>query len=107
MEYKGYKASVSYDEQDSLFVGRVLGITDIIGFHGAAVKELKKSFKEAIDDYLEHCQKKGKNPDKEFSGTIYIRTNPELHRTLSIEAEKSGKSLNEYVVGKLVGSQRA
>jgi predicted HicB family RNase H-like nuclease len=107
MEYKGYRASVSFDSEDDIFVGRVLGISDVIGFHGSSVKELKKAFKESVDDYLEHCKKIGKNPDKEFSGTIYIRTNPDLHRKLSIEAEKLGKSLNEYVVDRLVGSKRA
>lgn len=107
MEYKGYKALVQFDEDDKIFTGRVLGIADIIGFHGSSVKELEKSFKVAIDDYIQHCKKIGKNPDKEFSGTIYIRTNPDLHRDLSIEAEKEGKSLNEYVIDKLVGIRRA
>ena len=107
MKYKGYEALVQFDDEDMIFVGRVLGISDVIGFHGTSVKELEKSFKVAIDDYLLHCKEIGKSPNKEFSGTIYIRTNPEFHRDLSIKAEKEGKSLNEYVVEKLVGVKRA
>ena len=34
MTYKGYTARVGYDERDNLFVGRVLGIRNIISFHG-------------------------------------------------------------------------
>ena len=28
MKYKGYKASISYDEMDRIFVGEVFGISD-------------------------------------------------------------------------------
>jgi predicted HicB family RNase H-like nuclease len=34
MKYKGYEAVVEYDEEDRLFVGRVINIQDIIAFDG-------------------------------------------------------------------------
>ena len=34
MTHKGYTARVEYDERDNLFVGRILGIRNIISFHG-------------------------------------------------------------------------
>jgi predicted HicB family RNase H-like nuclease len=34
MTYKGHTARVEYDERDNLFVGRILGIRNIISFHG-------------------------------------------------------------------------
>ena len=41
MTYKSYTARVEYDERDNIFVGRILGIRDMISFHGETVAELK------------------------------------------------------------------
>jgi len=62
LKYKGYTGNVNFDADDKIFHGRVLGITDVIGFEGASVSELEKDFREAIDDYLETCQKIGRIP---------------------------------------------
>ena len=56
MTYKGYTARVQYDDRDSIFVGRILGITDIIGFHAETVAGLRTAFLEAVDDYLDTCK---------------------------------------------------
>ena len=64
LEYKGYHASVEYDAEDNIFVGEVFGITDSLNFHGTSVTELKEMFEQCIDNYLELCEKIGKNPDK-------------------------------------------
>ena len=37
MTYKNYTARVEFDERDNIFVGRVLGLSSIISFHGATV----------------------------------------------------------------------
>lgn len=37
MSYKGYTARIEFDERDDIFVGRALGVRDIISFHGASV----------------------------------------------------------------------
>ena len=37
MSHKGYTARVEYDERDNIFVGRILGIRNIISFHGETV----------------------------------------------------------------------
>ena len=34
LEYKGYHAKVSFDEEDALFIGEVFGINDSLNFHG-------------------------------------------------------------------------
>jgi len=39
MSYKGYTAHIEFDERDNIFVGRVLGVKAIIGFHGETVTE--------------------------------------------------------------------
>lgn len=66
LEYKGYHASVEYDAEDNIFVGEVFGITDSLNFHGISITELKEMFEQCIDNYLDLCEKVGKNPNKEF-----------------------------------------
>lgn len=97
LEYRGYHASVEYDAEDEIFVGEVFGITDSLNFHGTSVPELKKMFEQCIDNYLDLCEKIGKNPDKEFKGTFNVRIPPELHKKVALEAAKQKITLNQYV----------
>lgn len=96
MSYKGYKASVAYDEDDEIFFGRLLGINDVIGFHAESVSELKSAFHEAVDDYVETCAKIGKSPEKPFSGNLMLRVDPAVHSQAALAAGLSGKSLNQW-----------
>ena len=64
MTYKGYTARIDFDERDSIFVGRVLGVRPIISFHGETVSELRAQFNAAVDDYLEDCAAQGIPPEK-------------------------------------------
>lgn len=32
MTYQGYTARIEFDDRDNIFVGRLLGIRDIVGF---------------------------------------------------------------------------
>ena len=50
--YRGYTATVEYRSDDDCLVGRLIGIKDIVGFHGDSVRELKRAFREAVDDYI-------------------------------------------------------
>ena len=50
MTYKGYTASMEFDADDRILVGRVLHIDDIISFHGDSVAEFEAAFKESVDD---------------------------------------------------------
>ncbi|MCL2505028.1 MAG: type II toxin-antitoxin system HicB family antitoxin [Alphaproteobacteria bacterium] len=68
MEYKGYLGKAEYDDEAELFHGEVIGTNDIITFQGASVKELKKAFKDSVDEYIDFCRKMGKEPEKTASG---------------------------------------
>lgn len=57
-EYKGYKASVKYDKEDNLFVGTILGIKDVISFHANEQEEIKRKYKECVDNYIEIVRRK-------------------------------------------------
>lgn len=97
MEYNGYHAKVEYDDEDGIFVGTVIGLNDILGFHGTSVDELAASFQNCIDDYLDFCRETGKKPEKEFRGLFNVRTSPESHREAAMYAELDGMTMNQYV----------
>jgi predicted HicB family RNase H-like nuclease len=96
MTHKGYTARVEFNAEDEIFVGRVLGITDVVGFHADNVRDLRAAFREAVDDYIEACARAGKEPQKVFSGNLMLRIAPEVHAKAVIAAEAAGKSLNQW-----------
>jgi len=96
MIYKGYAARVEYDGDDSIFVGKIAGIRDGIGFHSDTVDGLRAAFHEAVEDYLEVCTKLGKQPQKTYSGQMMFRVSPDVHQRAALAAELAGKSLNQW-----------
>lgn len=96
MTYKGYTARIDYDNRDDIFIGRLLGITDIVSFHAETVADLKHEFEVAVDHYITSCKQLGKTPQKPVSGKIMVRMTPELHRSALVAAEAAGKSLNQW-----------
>ena len=96
MRYKGYAARIEYDERDDIFVGRVLGMSDIISFHASSVPELHEAFREALEDYLADCAEQGIAPEKPASGKVMLRIRPEVHAAASVAARAAGKSLNQW-----------
>ena len=96
MTYKGYTAHIQYDDSDGILVGRVLGITDIIGFHADTVADLRVAFHEAVDDYLASCEKLGKQPQCAVSGKMMLRVAPEVHRAALVASQAAGTSLNQW-----------
>ncbi len=98
MKYKGYSAVVEFSSEDECFVGRVVGINDIIDFEGESVAELQQDFHNGIDSYLKTCAKLGKTPDKPYSGKMLVRLPAELHAGIAKLAEITGESANKLVV---------
>lgn len=96
MTYKGYTARIEFDERDNIFVGRVLGVKAIIGFHGETVADLRTDFEAAIDFMIEDCEIRGETPAKPYSGKLMLRLPPEVHAHAAMMAEVHGKSLNQW-----------
>lgn len=96
MKYKGYSADIEYSEEDRCLVGHIAGITDIVGFHADTVPELQVAFEEAVEDYLETCQKLNKLPQKPYSGNLRLRIPPDIHVAIAKAAEASGKDLDQW-----------
>ena len=97
MEYKGYFAKVEFDDDANIFHGEVINLRDIVTFEGETVDELRIAFVDSVEDYLAFCKERGEEPEKPYSGKFLVRVEPELHKTLVIQARKNGKSLNTWV----------
>ncbi|MCL2094481.1 MAG: type II toxin-antitoxin system HicB family antitoxin [Treponema sp.] len=98
MKYKGYTGKVEYDDEAGCFYGEIIGLRDVVTFKGTSVKELQKSFRESIDDYLDFCERMGKAPDIPASGRLILRVPPEIHSRAVIIAKTEGRSLNSWVI---------
>ena len=96
MTYRGYTARIEYSDEDQCFVGHIAGINDVVGFHGESVAELRAAFEEAVDDYLDTCERLGRAPQKPYSGKLMLRVPPEVHAAVAAAAEVSGKSINQW-----------
>lgn len=96
MIYQNYTAKVEYDAVDKIFVGHIIGIRDIVSFHGSTVDELETAFHEAVEHYLEVCEKIGQEPQRSYSGKLTLRVPPEVHMAVAAKAELSSQSINQW-----------
>jgi predicted HicB family RNase H-like nuclease len=97
MTYQGYTARIEFDDRDNIFVGRVLGITDVISFDGSTVAALRTNFHHAIYFYLTT----NPAPHKTASGKLMLRVPGEIHTAALIAAQASGLSLNQWAANVL------
>lgn len=63
MKYKGYVTKIDYSEEDDVLFGLLLGIKDSVSFDGKSIQEFRKAFHEAVDDYLDICNRYNKKPE--------------------------------------------
>ena len=101
LKYKGYTGYVVYDGEARIFHGDVVGIRAVITFQGTTVDEIEQAFKDSIDDYLEWCEKREKEPEKAYSGKLNLRMPISTHAKIAAEAAQHGMSVNSYIVSKL------
>lgn len=97
MHYKGYEALVEFDQEAELFHGEVINLRDVITFQGTTAADLKQALADSIEDYLAFCAERGEEPEKPFSGQFMVRTEPALHKAITLAAKRAGMSLNKWV----------
>ena len=95
--YEGYYGKAEYDVEDDLFHGEVIGVRDVVTFQGRTPGELRRAFRESVDDYLAFCAQRNESPEKPYSGKFLARIHPDVHRKLSLMAGATGKSMNQFV----------
>lgn len=106
LTYKDFSARIGFDAEDNIFFGRLLGTSDVVGFHADTVADLRTAFEEAVDDYVETCLQLGKEPLKPTSGKMMLRVPPDVHSAALKAAEAAGTSLNQWaakVLGEAAG----
>ncbi len=64
LEYKNYRGSIEYSEEDKCLFGQVQGIRSLILYEGQTLEELEADFRGAIDDYLELCERNHYTPER-------------------------------------------
>ena len=60
MEYRGYRATVTFDDEAGIFYGEVLGTRDVITFQADSIPELREAFAASVDEYLAVCAERGR-----------------------------------------------
>ena len=63
IEYLGYRATVAFDAEVSLYHGEVIGIRDVITFQAEAASGLHEAFAASVEEYLAVCAERGRSPD--------------------------------------------
>ena len=97
LRYKDFIGSVHFSAEDDCFFGKIEGIDDLVTFEGGDVGDLKRSFREAVEDYIELCRKAGKPLFKSYVGSFNIRMPAELHQKAARKSALLGISLNQFV----------
>ena len=106
MQYQGYTASMTFDPDDKVIVGRVMDIDDILTFHGESVSEFESNFRMVVDDYIAACSALGSEPERPASGRLMLRVSPEVHAASLKAAAISGTSLNRWAEQALRAASR-
>lgn len=96
MTYAGYTAKIEFDPHDKIFVGHILGIRDIVSFHGSTVDELERAFQDAVEHYLDVCAQLGQEPQRSYSGKLTLRIPPDVHMAVATAAELHSQSINQW-----------
>lgn len=64
LTYKGYSGHFEIDFEAGIIFGSVKDIRAVVTFQGDNVEEAKQAFYDSVDDYLEFCQDRGKEPNR-------------------------------------------
>jgi predicted HicB family RNase H-like nuclease len=93
MKYKDYTALIEFSDEDDCFIGRVIGINDIVSFDGETVDEIRKNFHDMIEHYINACAHEGRSPNKP-SSEIMVPVSSALYSKIASKAEYDGVPVN-------------
>ena len=100
MRYKEYVGEVEFDDDASLFHGRVANLRDVVTFQGTSITELREALADSVEGYLEFCAARGDAPKHVRSVEDELRE--DLIRTFGkfdkVRAIAVGKYLEEQWV---------
>jgi len=97
MQIGDYKAVVAYDPEIEMFRGEFIGLNGGADFYATDIDGLRREGERSLAQYLEACARRGIEPRKPFSGRFNVRIDPQLHEAITVAAQASGLSLNQWV----------
>jgi len=100
-----YLKIVEWSKEDQCYVGTCPRLM-LGGVHGDDEAAVYRELCDAVDEWVRIYEEDGEplpaaTAGKEYSGKFVLRVGQEFHRELSIEALRSGTSLNVYCVNRL------
>lgn len=103
MESNRYTYRVEWSDEDDAFVARCLELPSLAAHGESAIKALEEA-QRAVDAAVDWIAEEGESVPEpmqlsSYRGNILFRTTPETHRELSLRAQESGVSLNQYLSG--------
>ena len=92
MEYKGYIASVEFDDSADVLHGRISnsGSYPIATFEATDERALRREFERSVDEYLGWCEEDGVEPMRPFPGKLNVCMGSELQAARSPAAPGIG-----------------
>ena len=73
MTHKGYTAEIIYSDEDGCFVGHLVNIDDIVGFHGDTDEELRDAFENMVELYIETLAEPESSTQQQPAGNFLTR----------------------------------
>ena len=96
--YKGYLGHVTFDDEAGLLHGDVVNLRrTVITFQGQTVEEMKKGFRDSVDDYLAWCEQRGTEPEAPLAAQVASMVEPDMVDAIRARAEAEQKSVDETV----------
>ncbi len=99
LKYKGFIGSIEVELQNNTLYGKILGLDKktLITYEGNTLEELKKDFKEAVNDYIELCKEESRPLKKSYSGSFNVRIPMEVHAQIAEISQEKGISMNAFI----------
>ena len=99
MEYKGYIATVEYDDSIDLLHGEVINAAPypIVTFEAADLEGLKREFRISVEDYLAWCKEDGVKPEPPCSRKLRLSLDSQLFRRVALSAARNKMSVNGWI----------
>lgn len=101
MHYKNYYGSVHFNDEELIFHGKIEFIRPLVSYEATTAKGLRRTFEEAVDDYLDMCNEKNITPEMPFKGSLNVRLGADLHRRIAIAATHQHMSINKFIADTL------
>lgn len=97
-----YLKIVERSDEDQCYVGSCPGLM-LGGVHGNDEAEVYRELCEVVTEWIRIYEEDGEplpeaTANRKYSGKFVLRVGEELHKDLAVEALRSGKSLNAYIV---------